>query len=83
MTPRMWAVVAFGVLAVALVVTVAVLVPWHRPPAPRADQVAALRELPGDQVARARAFHSALRPGSCATALSTSRTYSTTTTPST
>ena len=62
MTPRMWAVVAFGVLAVALVVTVAVLVPWHRPPAPRADQVAALRTLPADQVAAGRAFHSALRP---------------------
>ncbi len=29
----------------------AVLVPWHRPPAPRADQLAALRTLPADQVA--------------------------------
>ncbi|GIF71805.1 M48 family metallopeptidase [Asanoa siamensis] len=62
MTPRSWAVVAFAVLAVALAVAVLVLVPWHRPPAPRADQVAALRSLPADQVAAGRAFHSALRP---------------------
>ncbi|GIF68162.1 peptidase M48 [Asanoa ishikariensis] len=62
MTPRVWAVVAFCVLAVALAVTVLVLVPWHRPPAPRADQVAALRSLPADQVAAGKAFHSALRP---------------------
>ena len=34
-----------------------------RPPAPRADQLAALRDLPADQVARGRAFHAALRPG--------------------
>ncbi len=62
MTPRLWAVVTFGVLVVALVVAVVVLVPWHRPPAPRADQVAALRSLPADQVAAGKAFHSALRP---------------------
>ena len=49
---------------VGLAVFAAVAIPWHRPPAPRADQLAALRELSGDQVARARAFHSALRPGS-------------------
>jgi STE24 endopeptidase len=35
----------------------------NRPPAPRADQLAALRELPTDQVAHAREFRSALRPG--------------------
>ncbi|SNT52374.1 STE24 endopeptidase [Asanoa hainanensis] len=62
MTPRWWAVVAFCVLAVALAVTVVVLVPWHRPPAPRADQVAALRSLPAEQVAAGKAFRSALRP---------------------
>jgi STE24 endopeptidase len=61
-TPRWWAVVAFGVLAVALAVAVLLLVPWHRPPAPRADQIAALRSLPADQVAAGRAFHAALRP---------------------
>ncbi len=64
MTPRGWAVCTLGVLAVALVVLAAVLIPWHRPPAPRADQVAALGQFPRDQVERARAFHSALRPGS-------------------
>jgi STE24 endopeptidase len=37
--------------------------PWHRAPAPRVDQVASLESLPHDQVTRARAFHSALRPG--------------------
>jgi len=64
MTPRLWAVCVLGLLVVALVGTAAVLIPWHRPPAPRADQLAALAELPTDKVARARAFHSELRPGS-------------------
>jgi STE24 endopeptidase len=52
------------VLVVAVAVLAAVLIPWHRPPAPRADQLAALGQLPSDKVARAREFHSALRPGS-------------------
>ena len=64
MTPRGWAVCTLGVLAVALVVLAAVLIPWHRPPAPRADQLAALGQLPREQVDRARAFHAELRPGS-------------------
>jgi STE24 endopeptidase len=50
-------------LVVALVVAGALLVPWSRPPAPRADQLAALRDLPQAEVARGRAFHAALRPG--------------------
>ncbi|WP_089157275.1 M48 family metallopeptidase [Micromonospora sp. NBS 11-29] len=62
MTPRGWAVLTLAGLAVALVVAVALLVPWGRPPAPRADQLAALRVLPVDQVARGRALHGALRP---------------------
>ncbi|HWH01468.1 MAG TPA: M48 family metallopeptidase [Pilimelia sp.] len=62
MTPRGWAAVAFGVLLLALVGAAALLVPWHRPPAPRADQLAALAELPGDRVARGREFRAALRP---------------------
>ncbi|MET8906944.1 M48 family metallopeptidase [Micromonospora sp. NPDC004551] len=62
MTPRGWAVLALAGLAVALLVAGALLVPWSRPPAPRADQLAALRALPVDQVARGRAFHGALRP---------------------
>jgi STE24 endopeptidase len=51
-----------AVLVVALIAVAAALIPWHRPPAPRADQLAALGQLPPEQVARARAFHSALRP---------------------
>ena len=49
---------------VATAVLAAVLIPWQRPPAPRADQLAALGELPPDKVSRAHEFHSALRPGS-------------------
>src|SRR5262245_16575364 len=64
MTARVWAAVVLGVLVVALFVAAALLVPWHRPPAPRAEQLAALRDLPKDEVARGRAFHAALRPGS-------------------
>jgi STE24 endopeptidase len=64
MTPRIWALGALAALLVALVVVAAVLIPWHRPPAPRADQLAALGQLPRDQVDRARAFHAELRPGS-------------------
>jgi STE24 endopeptidase len=64
MTPRLWALVTFGVLLVALVLFAALTVPWHRAPAPRADQVAALGQFPGEQVARARQFRSELRPGS-------------------
>ncbi|MFI5933294.1 M48 family metalloprotease [Actinoplanes sp. NPDC051494] len=64
MTPRVWAAGTLAVLLVGLVVYALVAVPWHRPPAPRADQVAALRDFPADQVARGRAFHAALRPGS-------------------
>lgn len=62
MTPRGWAVLTLAGLVVALVVAAAVLIPWSRPPAPRADQLAALRSLPVEQVTRGRAFHGALRP---------------------
>lgn len=64
MTARLCAAVTLGVLLAAVLVAAILLVPWHRPPAPRADQLAALRELPEEQVARGRAFHAALRPGS-------------------
>ncbi|BCJ77895.1 peptidase M48 [Catellatospora sp. IY07-71] len=37
------------------------LIPWHRPPAPRADQLAALAELPGERVAKARELRGELR----------------------
>ncbi len=52
-----------GRLTVALVVLAALLIPWHRPPAPRADQLAALGDLPAEQVAKGREFRAALRPG--------------------
>jgi STE24 endopeptidase len=55
---------ALAVLVAALIVLAAVVIPWHRPPAPRSDQLAALGQLPREQVDRARAFHSELRPGS-------------------
>ena len=66
MTPRLWAAATLALLLVVLAVVAAVTVPWHRPPAPRADQLAALGQLPREQVARARAFHGELRPGSYA-----------------
>lgn len=63
MTPRAWAVLALGGLVGALLIAAALLVPWSRPPAPRADQLAALGDLPPEQVSRGQAFHAALRPG--------------------
>jgi STE24 endopeptidase len=62
MTSRFWATCALAVLVVALIALAATLIPWQRPPAPRADQLAALGQLPAEQVTKARAFHSALRP---------------------
>jgi STE24 endopeptidase len=64
MSPRLWAAGVFVVLLVALIGFAVATVPWHRAPAPRADQLAALGQLPADQVARARAFHAELRPAS-------------------
>lgn len=64
MTSRAWATGTLVVLIVVLAVFAAVFIPWHRPPAPRADQLAALGSLPADKVERARQFHSELRPGS-------------------
>lgn len=62
MTPRGWALLTLAGLTVALVVLAALLIPWHRPPAPRADQLAALADLPAEQVAKGREFRAALRP---------------------
>lgn len=61
MTPRGWAVLALGVLVTMLVLAAVLLVPWSRPPAPRADQLAALEELPAEKVDRGRALRAALR----------------------
>ncbi|GGK26516.1 hypothetical protein GCM10010124_18970 [Pilimelia terevasa] len=63
MTARTWAVLTLVVLGAGLALAVALLTPWQRVPAPRADQLAALRDLPADQVARGREFAAALRPG--------------------
>jgi STE24 endopeptidase len=62
MTPRLWATITLAVLLVAAVAVALLRVPLTTPPAPRADQLAALQTLPTDAVARGRAFHSALRP---------------------
>jgi STE24 endopeptidase len=64
MGPRGWAVITLGALLAGVVVVAVTRVPWSAPPAPRADQLAALRDIPADAVARGRAFHSALRPAS-------------------
>jgi STE24 endopeptidase len=53
-----------GGLSLALLVVALTRVPWSAPPAPRADQLAALRDMPAEAVARGREFHAALRPGS-------------------
>ena len=66
MTPRGWALVVLGLLVVAAAAVAAAGIPASRPPAPRADQVAALAGLPADKVERARAFRSELRPASYA-----------------
>ncbi|MFI6068447.1 M48 family metallopeptidase [Micromonospora sp. NPDC051227] len=63
MTTRGWALLTLAGLTIALVVLAALLIPWHRPPAPRADQLAALGDLPAEQVAKGREFRAALRPG--------------------
>jgi STE24 endopeptidase len=62
-SPRGWAVLTLVVLGLTVVLAALVLIPWQRPPAPRADQLAALRDLPTEQVERAREFRAALRPG--------------------
>jgi STE24 endopeptidase len=58
---RGWAVLALVGLVVGIVLVAALAVPWSRPPAPRADQLAALQQLPPEQVARGRALRAALR----------------------
>lgn len=61
-SPRFWAALVLALLVAAIVVVAVALVPWHAAPAPRADQLAALRAMPAGPVARGRAFHAALRP---------------------
>ncbi len=61
MGPRGWAVISLVVLILALAVVAAIRVPWSMPPAPRADQLDALRSLPADAVARGKEFAAAVR----------------------
>lgn len=60
MSGQGWAALVFAALVVGLVVAVALLVPFTRPPS-RAEQLAALAELPPEQVARGEALRAALR----------------------
>jgi STE24 endopeptidase len=64
MDPHGWAIAVLAALVVAAVAVAAARVPWRLPPAPRSDQLAALAELPADTVARGKALHASLRPGS-------------------
>ena len=57
MSVRGWAILVLGTLVIALIVVAALRVPWSVPPSPRADQLAALRDLPSDAVARGKEFH--------------------------
>jgi STE24 endopeptidase len=62
MTPRGAAVAVLALLLIALGVVAATLIPWRESPAPRADQLTALRSLPPAQVERGAAFSAARRP---------------------
>lgn len=62
MTPRLAAALTLGAVLLAGTAVAVLLVPWRGVPAPRADQLAALRDMPADAVARGRAFHADLRP---------------------
>src|SRR5258708_32560255 len=64
MGARSWAYTTLAVLLVAIGVVAVWRVPWVAPPAPRADQLAALGSLPADAVSKGREFPAALRPGS-------------------
>ncbi|HZM79392.1 MAG TPA: M48 family metallopeptidase [Candidatus Limnocylindrales bacterium] len=61
MTVRGWAWISLIVVLAALAVVALVMVPWHRPPAPRADQLDALAQLPADRVAKGRQLREELR----------------------
>jgi len=70
-TPRLSAAIVLVVLVIVAAAVMLVRMPKRRPPAPVADQRAALASLPAEAVARGRAFHRALRPpGYAARALS-------------
>ena len=64
MTPTWWALVALVALGIVLTVAAIALVPWRLPRPSRADQVAALGDVPTGVVSRGRALRAALRPSS-------------------
>jgi STE24 endopeptidase len=66
MTSTSWAVVAMVALGIAVPVATVAVVPWRVPRPSRADQAAAMRDVPADVVANGRALHAALRPSSYA-----------------
>jgi len=63
-TPTWWALVALVALGILLTVAAIALVPWRAPSPTRADQAAALGDVPAGVVTRGRALHAALRPSS-------------------
>ena len=64
MTPTRWALVALVALGILLTVAAITLVPWRLPRPSRADQAAALADVPAGVVTRGRALRAALRPSS-------------------
>jgi STE24 endopeptidase len=69
MSSRWFAAGALLAVAIMIVMVAVFRVPWDSPSAPRADQLAALRELPADAVAQGRQFHATLRPSGYLTLL--------------
>lgn len=64
MTPTRWALGALVALGILLTVAAIALVPWRLPRPSRADQAAALADVPAGVVTRGRALRAALRPSS-------------------
>jgi STE24 endopeptidase len=65
-TSRAWAIVVLIVAMAAFAALTAWTIPWRERPPSRADQLAALGEIPVDQVAQGRAFSAARRPATYA-----------------
>jgi STE24 endopeptidase len=61
-----WAVLLLVGTVAAIAVVAARRVPWDRRPVARVDRLAALAQLPPDQVARGRAYRAAVRPATYA-----------------
>ena len=65
-TSRASAIVVLIVALAAFAALTAWTIPWRERPPSRADQLAALGEIPADQVAQGRAFSAARRPATYA-----------------